>query len=157
MNAAIAYSTDTASLENIVDHLREADTDFSPTLSSRTDIEDYATKLKHHARLCEAWSDGALVGLVAGYCNDWESRTGFVTNVSVLRRCLRRGVGEQLVRQFLVLAQGAGMLRICLDVSTSQMPARQLYHKLGFKSEYSSGSIVRMGIELSGKTNDKPA
>lgn len=157
MSAAIAYATDTASLEDIVGHLREADADFVPTLSSRTNILDYATKLKRHALLCEAWSDGALVGLVAGYCNDREGRTGFITSASVLKRWLRQGIGEQLVGRFLALAQEAGMLRVCLEVSWSQTPARRLYSKLGFQEQDSGGSIERMVIYLSGKTNDKSA
>ena len=157
MSVAIVYATDTASLEDVVSHLREVEGDFVPALSSRTDIVEYATKLKRHARLCEAWSDGALVGLVAGYCNDRHSRTGFITSASVLKRCLRQGIGAHLVGQFLILARESGMVRVCLEVSRSQAPARQLYSKLGFQGRGTGGSSELMEIDLSGKANDESA
>lgn len=152
MSHFIAYATDRASLDDLLVHLREVDADFVPALSSRIDITDYACKLKRNARLCEAWDDGVVVGLVAGYCNDQDSKTGFITSVSVLRRCLRQGIGEQLVNQFLGLAREAGMTRVCLEVSKSQRSAAQLYRKLGFHEQGGQGFTELMAIDLSEKT-----
>jgi ribosomal protein S18 acetylase RimI-like enzyme len=148
----IAYATDNASLDDLLVHLHEVDADFVPALSSRIDIADYAGKLKRNARLCEAWYDGVLVGLVAGYCNDQDSKTGFITSVSVLRRCMRQGIGEQLVNQFLGLAREAGMMRVCLEVSRSRRPAVRLYRKLGFHEQGGQGYTELMSIDLSEKT-----
>ena len=67
-----------ASEIEIAEHLTRCDTDFVPPLSGRVEINDYVQKIFGKATTFEAWSSGALVGLVATYCNDQEKRIAYI-------------------------------------------------------------------------------
>jgi len=74
MIAVVEYLSNKASEVEIAEHLSRCEADFVPPLSGRLEINDYAKKIASKAMRFEAWSDGRLVGLVAGYCNDQEKR-----------------------------------------------------------------------------------
>ena len=55
---------------------------------------------------------------------------GEITNLAVLDKYRRQGVGEMLMKK---LADTEGLERLLLDVRVSNTAARRLYEKLGFK------------------------
>jgi ribosomal-protein-alanine N-acetyltransferase len=70
-----------------------------------------------------------LQGLVAGriFDKEWE-----LENVVVAVAVRRRGLGSDLVREFLELAASAGGENVLLEVRESNLAARRLYEKLQF-------------------------
>jgi ribosomal protein S18 acetylase RimI-like enzyme len=97
----IFYRRGSATKAEILAHLIRCDRDFLPPLHTWVDVEEYSTKIAARAVRLEAWKDETLVGLVAAYLNDREARSGFITNVSVLREFTRRGIGAKLVTEAL--------------------------------------------------------
>lgn len=148
MNATVEYLSNEASEAEIVEHLSRCDADFVPLLSGRVEIKDYAQKIANKAMRFEAWSGGTLIGLIAAYCNDLETRIAYVTSVSVLKEWTGKGVAARLVGQCVEHAKVLGMQQITLEVAQANKPAIQLYEKSGFIVSKTNGPFVGMNLYL---------
>jgi ribosomal-protein-alanine acetyltransferase len=85
----------------------------------------------------------ALVGFVVALAvgTEWE-----IENVVVQAATRRRGLGAQLLREFLLRARAAGVQSIFLEVRESNVAARGLYEDAGFRQsgtrmDYYSGPV----------------
>ena len=148
MSVAVEYLVNKASEAEIADHLRCCDADFVPTLSERVEIPNYAQKIASKATRFEAWVNDTLVGLVAAYCNDQETRVGHITNVSVIKLWTGKGIAARLIDQCVVHAKAAGMQQIGLEVAADNMPAIKLYKKSGFAAGKLNERFVPMKLNL---------
>lgn len=140
------FRYDVASMQDIAAHLRETDCNFIPPLSRRVDIDAYAGKLFRSGLRCEAWSEGKLVGLVAGYLNDQE--IGFISSVSVLPGWGRRQIGAKLVAAFVESARTARTKKLHLEVHRDNIAALQLYRAAGFSEVHRCCEVVTMSVEF---------
>jgi [ribosomal protein S18]-alanine N-acetyltransferase len=82
-----------------------------------------------------AISDSAqapIHGFLVALClpDEWE-----VENIVVQQEFRRSGVGSSLVRGLLAEARNAGATSVLLEVRKSNLPARLLYEKIGFRLE----------------------
>jgi ribosomal protein S18 acetylase RimI-like enzyme len=148
MSAAVKLLLNKASAAQIADHLRSSDADFVARLSGRVNIDDYAQKIVSNATRFEAWSKGTLIGLVAAYCNDQESRIAHITNVSVLNEWTGKGIAASLIDQCVARAKTAGMRQIGLEVAADNLPAVKLYEKCGFVAGKLNEPFVHMTLNL---------
>ncbi len=73
---------------------------------------------------------GRLCGFVCAkaVAGEWEIET-----VAVSAELLRRGIANQLVRELIQRAKNEDASAILLEVRESNLPARQLYEKHGFR------------------------
>jgi len=73
---------------------------------------------------------GRLCGFVCAkaVAGEWE-----IENVAVSAELLRRGIASQLVRELIQRAKNEDASAILLEVRESNLPARQLYEKHGFR------------------------
>jgi ribosomal protein S18 acetylase RimI-like enzyme len=132
MTNRIIFRVNTASPGEVARHLRLCDTRYSPTLSSRIDIDTYAAKIVGRAVRFEAWIDSQLVGLVAAYLNDTEDSCAFITNVSVIEEMQRTGTASGLIQRCICCAKKIGIEQVELEVLEGNTRAVKLYEKLGF-------------------------
>ena len=144
----VDYVRNQGSEAQIAEHLWKCDADFVPALSARVDIEEYAAKIRNRATRFEAWSGGVLVGLVAAYLNDLESRVAHVTSVSVLRGWMGQGIGAQLLSQCIAEATASGMRQITLEVGRDNAPAVRVYERSGFRPVSENPPFLRMLLTL---------
>jgi ribosomal-protein-alanine N-acetyltransferase len=145
----IFYRSGSATKAEILSHLMKCDREFSPPLHTYADVEEYSTKIAARAVSFEAWNGETLVGLVAAYLNDPEARSGYITNVSVLREFTRCGIATKLVAEVLEYARAEGFETVSLEVTDNNAVAIRLYEKLGFaRAEGGDGGRVRMRVEL---------
>jgi len=121
--------SDAAAVES---HLRECNERFSSPLSARVDLGDYARKLALLSDRFEAWDEGRLVGLVAAYLNNSESRQGFVSSVSVCFQAEGRGLASELMRKCIQLAREKGCDSLGLEVGERDQRTLAFYLKHGF-------------------------
>jgi ribosomal protein S18 acetylase RimI-like enzyme len=149
---AIEFREETATKEDIRAHLEQCDRDFSPNLSFKVNIDDYSTKIRALAKTFEAWSGKALVGLVAAYMNDYRTRTGFVTSVSVAKDFIGRGIASSLLDRCLEKSRQEGMKAIRLEVDLKSPEAIQLYKNFGFSEIARDGETVSMQLEINEKS-----
>ena len=75
-------------------------------------------------------------GIVAGYIGVQEiCGEGYVTNVAVLPRYRREGIGRALLRAALDGARARNCAFLSLEVRVSNQPAIRLYESLGFTAQ----------------------
>lgn len=148
MSTVVRYLSNKACEAEIAEHLSRCDSYFVPPLSGRIKIGDYAEKIASIATRFEAWSGCKLVGLLAGYCNDWEEYVAYITSVSVLREWMHEGIANALVTQFIEHARAVGMRQISLEVAKDNIPAITLYKKNGFVTGKRNGLFVSMDLHF---------
>src|SRR3954449_13200975 len=130
----LRYRRDTATTDDVHAHLRRCDADFTPPLSTRRDLGDYAAKLAERAARFEAWDGGRLVGLVAAYVTPGAPEA-FISNVSVVSELRGHGVAAALVADCIDRARGSGAATLRLEVATADRAAGRFYEKLGFTAQ----------------------
>ncbi len=145
----IEFREGTASEESIQVHLEACDGSFTPRLSLKVNIGEYAKKIGARAWTFEAWSGDALVGLVAAYLDDRSTRTGFITSVSVAKEFMGSGIASTLLARCLARSREEGMVAIALEVSRESRAAIHLYEKLGFAELERDGETVVMRLTSS--------
>lgn len=74
-------------------------------------------------------------GKVVGYVvtMDVDKFTGKIVSIAVRKEFRRRGIGEALLRKAIERLKAKGKIKIALEVRISNIPAQELYKKLGFK------------------------
>lgn len=156
MRGMVNYRTNTAGAAAIADFLRLCDARFNPPLGARVDIPEYAQKIASAATCFEAWSDGMLIGLVAVYCNDLQTRTAHITSVSVLQEWTGQGIAARLMDQCVVHAKSAGLQQMGLEVAADNRSAIALYEKFGFTPGEPGRPVISMQLEFRiGETMNK--
>src|SRR3954462_2728877 len=129
--SALRYRRDPPPSDDVRAHLTRCDADFTPPLSARLDLGDYAAKLAERAARCEAWDGGRLLGLVAAYVTPGAPEA-FISNVSVVSELRGHGVAATLVADCIDRARGSGAATLRLEVATADRAAGRFYEKLGF-------------------------
>ena len=148
--SSLQYRRDTATTADVLAHLTRCDADFTPPLSARLDLRDYAAKLAERAARFEAWDGGRLVGLVAAYVTPGAS-AAFISNVSVVSELRGRGVAAALVGDCIDRARGSGAAMLKLEVATADRAAGRFYEKLGFTGrdpEPADGPTTTLTLDL---------
>ena len=144
MTNSLNFTVNASSAEDIRTHLTRCDHQFSPRLSERVDIGEYAKKIKDKAFTFDAWERDTLIGLVAAYMNSAE-RSCYITNVSVMEGFSGRGIAAKLLNACFEQAESSGISAFLLEVSGNNHPAIRLYEKFGFKViEKSHGSLLML-------------
>ncbi|GJE18875.1 GNAT family N-acetyltransferase [Methylobacterium marchantiae] len=134
-------------LDDVLAHLTLCDRTFTPPLSLRVSVPDYAAKLVARAERFELWKDSAVVGLVAVYCDDPERNCAFVTSVSVLPDLTRAGLGRRLIEEAIGHVRGLGFPRLALSVDR-KASALSLYGRLGFTTDEEAGETLHLSLDL---------
>ena len=70
MSRSISYGVNKTNVDEIIKHLNLCDENFTPPLSSRINIRDYAIKITNNAVRFEATIGENLIGLLAVYINN---------------------------------------------------------------------------------------
>lgn len=148
MNGSPEFNLNKADTTQLAAHLRACDAVFTPQLSDRVNVDDYASKIANRAQRFEAWINCDLVGLIAAYCNNLERRTAFITSVSVLPIWQGRGIASRLMAFCISYMQNLGFKRIELEVEDSNAAAVTLYMKHGFTKNSSNSQAKNMILDL---------
>lgn len=144
----IQYTINTATGEQIAQHLWACSPNFIPALSEKVNIEEYAQKMHKNAANFEAWDGDVLAGMVSAYLNDTVNRAGFITNVSTVGGYSGQGIGSELLRRCIERAQAQGFLSIGLEVNKQSLGAVRLYQKLGFVAVGDTDTMLKMNLSL---------
>lgn len=148
MSETIRFTVGQSSAAEINRHLQQADMGFTPRLSSRVSIADYAQKLHDFALCFEAWQDNELIGLVAAYCNGPEGEAAFVSSVSVLPKFQGKGIAKRLMQHCIDHVRSQAFRIIALEVDSSTVAAINLYRNLGFLTRHVAGNTLTMEMPL---------
>lgn len=122
----------TQSAQQIKIHLLKVNECFFPPLNTYINIEEYAQKLFDKAISFEALEEGVLIGLVAGYHNIDEN-IFFISNVSVDPDFQGKGIASNLFGSLYAYCHKNNIYQLKLQVFKQNLPAINLYQKLGFE------------------------
>jgi ribosomal protein S18 acetylase RimI-like enzyme len=101
-------------------------------ITNKDYLVEYARKLAAVADRVEVWRGSRLVGLVAAYLNNAETRQGFVSSVSVCPDVEGRGFASELMRKCVQLARRKGFESLGLEVGEADKRTQAFYLKHGF-------------------------
>lgn len=147
-NTDLEYKTKTASLQAIYGHLKECSDNFIPPLDTYVDIEVLSRKIAEKAVTFEVWENRKLIGLLAVYYNDFESMTGFITNVSVLPGHKGKNIAGNLLVQAVEYGRSLGFIKVVLELYRANLPAFKVYARNGFNVTGENGDKVIMERRL---------
>ena len=147
-NKIIHYKIKIADEEAIRSHLELCDEGFSPPLSQKVNIKEYAKKIFERAVTFEAWKNNLVAGLIAAYFSDTASRKAFITNVSVIKKCLGQGIASELMKMCIHYAKQNDFDEIALEVGKNNNTAIALYEKFGFSVEGNMGDNLKMKLKI---------
>ena len=148
------HKVGTASREQIYTHLKRCDADFTPSLSSRVKLDDYADKLFERAVSFEAWDGDVLVGMLNVYLNDPSRGVAYITNVSVLRPYVGMGIASSLLATCLEEARLRGFGTVRLEASPANDAALHLYLAAGFRVVQENGESLMMVCDIMGASTE---
>lgn len=145
---AINYKIRSADVYDILKHLTRCKDNFIPGLDQTVDIPEYSKKIAQNAVTFEAWAGKELIGLIAAYFNDQQSRSGFITNVSVIKAFAGKGIASQLVKDCIRFAKEENFKQVSLEVNENNQPAIKLYRKHNFTDTALKGGLKMMSLIL---------
>ena len=73
-----------------------------------------------------------LIGFSCFYCNDYQSRTAYISLIAVKQEYEHKGYGTRLLEEVKKTARDRGMTRLRLEVRKNNDQAISFYRKKGF-------------------------
>lgn len=107
-----------------------------PPLRSFVNLHEYAEKLVDKGIVIQLIDSSSgidtLVGIIAGYFNDLETKTAFISQFHVNARHRRNGHGRELMDKAVEIARNCGFKAIKLMVNDTNEDALRFYIRYGF-------------------------
>lgn len=129
--------------EKFFDFIKKINYDFPIPVSEKVDLNEYCEKLWEKAELVAEVQDEEIRGLVAGYMNDLENGSAYISLVGVSRDFRNQGLGKKLVHQFVLLCREKQIRSVNLYTHKTNQAAIKMYEGLGFEID-SEGHQNRM-------------
>lgn len=143
----IIVKQNSASFEELLQFYEKNANMFIPSLNSQVDnLYEYVNKLKKSATFFEAYNDNTLVGLIAVYLNNYETKVAFISSVIVSVDYQGKGISNILLKSAIETAISKSFIRIKLEVFKNNTKALNLYKKFGF--EESNSDFISMELIL---------
>lgn len=121
-------------INKVIDFFRAVDTEFPIPLSKRINIQEYSEKLCNKGDIFITSSDeDEIAGLIAGYITHAEGDLGYISIIAVKQKYRKQGIAVELVKQFLDRAKTLGKKGVHVYTYKSNLPARNMYYRCGFK------------------------
>lgn len=129
--------------EKFFDFIKKINYDFPIPVSEKVDLNEYCEKLWEKAELVAEVQDEEIRGLVAGYMNDLENGSAYISLVGVSRDFRNQGLGKKLVHQFVLICREKQIRSVNLYTHKTNQAAIKMYEGLGFEID-SEGNQNRM-------------
>lgn len=136
-----------SNISQLMNHFVACDDNYFPPLSSRVNLQEYATKIFNKALRVEAWDGDFLVAIIACYLNH-DNKTSYITDVSVNNTYAGKGVASSLLEKLEQELINAGIKNIQLEVNKDNNKALELYKKFNFEIIEDRNSFVLMEKNL---------
>lgn len=108
------------------------DSFYSKTVSSETKIEELAKKFSENAEFFIASQDENILGFISFYCNDFCSKTAYISMIIIDKNYQGKGLGKVLLKTAVDYCKTQEMKCVKLEVACSNKNAIEFYEKFGF-------------------------
>lgn len=132
-NEVIFFSSlDNEDLSSLLQYLKRIDQDFTPPLSSRVVLEDYANKLINRAEIFAYKDiDNSIKGFIAFYTNI-DEKSAYITLLSIDKNQRGNGLARNLVQSCVDFCKLKHLNSIELEVSLANSSVIKIYEDIGF-------------------------
>lgn len=131
-SSSFQYKIKTATCQTIINHLKKCADCFVPRLHTYVNVTEYGKKIFSKSTTFESWDGNNLIGLVAVYYNNYETKTGYITNVSVLKDYQGFGIASKLIGNAIDFGKENTFILLALELDVDNTKAFNLYKKHGF-------------------------
>jgi ribosomal protein S18 acetylase RimI-like enzyme len=118
--------------EHLLKLLNDVQEDFSPPLSQRVQIDDYADKLLERANIYAIIINENIAGALAIYANDYENCRAYIPFLAVGQLYRDKRIATILISHTIEEIRKLGFKEIRLECLENS-PAHRLYVKNGFE------------------------
>lgn len=114
---------------------------YSKEVANDSSIESLAKKFCENAEFFIAKHNSITAGFISFYCNDFSSKTSFISMIIIDKNYQGKGLGKELLKKAIDYCKAQKMKCVKLEVACSNKNAISFYEKLGFvKSEQKNDS-----------------
>lgn len=124
--------------------LLRVDQDFITSISSKTNLEDYARKLVEKGFVISTITNNRIIGMVVIYCNNFDTLEAYIPFVAVDKSYRGLKISKTLMLSAINYAKELGFIKI--GIHTENPVALNLYTRLGF--EIKENNFDRKYLEL---------
>lgn len=128
----------------ILEFLLSVECEFTPVLSERINVADYAKKMAARANNIFLVMGKCDVGHAAYYSNDLQKETAFLTSICVKQEFRRSGLAAILLEEVFHGAIRDGMQQLALEVDVGNRAAVRFYSKYGFSKCESNQMVYQL-------------
>ena len=122
-----------ADIDLIITAVAKLEKNLFPSLSQRNiNVEQYSQKLYKYGKVWCHYDQGIPISIIAGYFNDMQERTAYLSILAVNENYRGRHLASSLLSEFEEYALNAGMEKIKLEVRKYNSIAQVLYHKFDY-------------------------
>lgn len=131
----IVFQKGDLTIDELYEFIKRTDNQFSPSLSSRVNLQKYSEKLVMNSTIIYAKEKNKIIGLLAFYANDFKPDFAFITLICVLKEYEGNGIGTRLMNNCISLVKEKGFRLIKLEADTDTENIISFYTKNGFQIE----------------------
>jgi len=128
----IISNKETIELEQLYDFIVKVDHEFPIPLSDKVNLKDYSLKLYNNGDFYAAISNNNIVGIIAGYNNDYQSKESYISLLALLKEYRGYGISKQLILTFIEASINKKMEKISAYTHQTNTIPINLYTKMGF-------------------------
>jgi ribosomal protein S18 acetylase RimI-like enzyme len=128
--------------------LQEIDDEFEPSLSSRSNLAEYATKLMAHATDFAIYEEQRLSAFAAVYCNDPAGERAYLTLIAVAKSCRGRGLARTVLEMCLRYLQSRKFKVLELEVYKNNAAALAMYESFGFMRVRETETALLLAVSI---------
>lgn len=131
----------------LLDFMIKADNLFAVPISTKVNLEKYTSQILEKGNVIGIISDGEIVAAVLFYCNDYLTRTGYISFLCCLEEYQGKGYARKVVNAAIEYSKLKGMMRVKTD--SVNPTAITLYESIGFipLGNVSDGNLQKVYME----------
>lgn len=150
MRKIFSFKINKIDLESIHSYLINRNNDFTPPLSEKLDIYEFASKMFKYANIYTVSYQDSIVGMTGCYANNFKTLEAYITNTSIHPSYYGTGLASELMKFCIKDISSKGFKSIKLEVHKDNARAINFYKKMGFEilEDYSKTSSFFMAINL---------
>ena len=100
--------------------------------NNKKQLEKLSKKISKNGITIISKIDDDIAGFCSFYCNDLDSKTGYITKIAVKEKYRGKGVGKQIISEAEKISKENQMEKMMLEVYNQNSPAITLYTKCGY-------------------------
>lgn len=125
------------------------DDEFTKGLLPRIgNVDEYVKKIIKYSENLICVDDSFILGFIFFYCNDFERKSSYVSQLCVNSEYRNSGIGTKLITECKRVAKSLGMKKIELEVNKENLNAISFYKKNGFCIEKDCNQFNSYIMEL---------